>query len=675
MRMSQPYMCRSVSYLTRYSDRHSRCPVTRSSTGALSLTHTVPRARLVVAAAVLSFISISDVAFAGSVRIVRAGDDLQAVLNAAAGGDEIRLQAGAVFSGNFVLPVVANATTGITIRTDLPDDQLPADNERVTPARAANFAKIVSPNTAAAVRTAPGAHNWRLLCLEFRNNKDGFGDILQLGDGSSAQSSLAQVPYTIVVDRVYLHGHPLYGQKRGIALNARDVTIRNSYISNIKSVGQDSQAICGWNGPGPFTIENNYIEASTENFLLGGSDPAIPNLVTEHVTVRNNYMSRPMTWRDPIIPSPGGVAAAATGGSLPPGTYGYVVVARRSVGQGQMGHSGPSSQVKATLSTAGGARVSWDAVPDATEYLVYGRAAGGENQYWRVAGTSFTDSGATGTPGSPPTSGTLWQVKNIFELKNARGVLVESNVFENNWKEAQTGYAIVLTPRNQDGACTWCTIESVVFQHNIVRNSGAGFNISGHDAPHVSQIMTGVTISDNLVYNIHQSFGGNGWGVLIGEGPRNVLITHNTFDFDGTTLLYVYGGTASAPAVVDGFTFTYNAGPNNTYGINGASAAPGSLTLQMYFPGATITGNWISGANASKYPSGNRTESPFQDYVADRANGDYHLTGALSSNGADGKPVGADIDRLTTMEVAVVGNSGPSTLKAPANVHIISSGG
>jgi hypothetical protein len=638
------------------------------------LTHSIPSGR--VAAGILTLsLAISTVASAATVRYVHASDNLQSVLDTAVDGDDIRLQSGATFSGNFVLPVIASATSGITIRTDLPDDQLPADGERVTPARAASFARIVSPNSAAAMRTAAGAHSWRLVCLEFRNNKDGFGDILQIGDGSSAQSSLSQVPYDIVIDRVYLHGDPLYGQKRGIALNGRDVTIRNSYISDIKAVGQDSQGIGGWNGPGPFTIENNYIEAATENFLLGGSDPAIPNLVSEHVTVRYNYMSRPMAWRDPIIPSPGGVSAAAAGGALPPGTYGYVVVAGRLVGQGTAGHSLPSVQVTFALSATGGVHLSWTPVTGATEYYVYGRTPGHESQYWKVSGTSFTDSGGTGSGGAPPTSGTIWQVKNLFELKNARDVLVENNVFENNWKEAQPGYAIVLTPRNQDGACTWCTIESVMFRHNIVRNSAAGINISGRDYPNPSQQTNGVTISDNVIYGIHQSLGGNGWGILVGDGPRNLVITHNTFDFDGTTLLYVYGGSASSPTVVNGFSFTYNAAPNGQYGVNGASASPGALTLQMYFPGASVTGNWLSGANASKYPSGNRTESPFANYVADIANADYRLTGALSVSGADGRPAGADIDALAAMQTIAVGKSAAPMIKAPANVRIISSGG
>ena len=32
----------------------------------------------------------------------------------------------------------------------------------------------------------------------------------------------------------------------------------------------------GWNGPGPFLIENNYLEAAGENIMFGGNDPSHP---------------------------------------------------------------------------------------------------------------------------------------------------------------------------------------------------------------------------------------------------------------------------------------------------------------------------------------------------------------------------------------------------------------
>ena len=57
-------------------------------------------------------------------------------------------------------------------------------------------------------------------------------------------------------------------------------------------------------------------------------------------------------------------------------------------------------------------------------------------------------------------------MKNLFELKNARRVLVEGNLMEYVWQEAQIGYAILLTPRNQDGKAPWVTIEDVTIRRN-----------------------------------------------------------------------------------------------------------------------------------------------------------------------------------------------------------------
>ena len=127
---------------------------------------------------------------------------------------------------------------------------------------------------------------------------------MQIGDGSSAQNSLDKVPHDFVLSHLYIHGDPMWGQKRGIALNAAAVTIRDSHISDCKGVGQDTQAIGGWNGPGPYTIENNYLEAAGENVMFGGADPAIANLVADGITFRGNYLSRPMAWRDPILRTP-----------------------------------------------------------------------------------------------------------------------------------------------------------------------------------------------------------------------------------------------------------------------------------------------------------------------------------------------------------------------------------
>src|SRR5689334_22312577 len=180
---------------------------------------------------------------AGATTIsVPAGGDLQAALLNAQPGDTIVLARGAVYTGNFVLPNKGGATT-ITVRTD-GDADLPGPGERITPGASPRLATIKSPNGMPAIQTALAAHHWTLMLLEIAGT--GGNDIMTLGDGSSAQNQLSLVAHDLVVDRVYLHGDGVNGQKRGIALNSASTTITGSYISEIKQIGQDAQAICGW---------------------------------------------------------------------------------------------------------------------------------------------------------------------------------------------------------------------------------------------------------------------------------------------------------------------------------------------------------------------------------------------------------------------------------------------
>ena len=212
----------------------------------------------------------------GAVISVPADGNLQAALDRARPGDVILLKAGATYTGNFVLPAKDGAKP-ILLRTSAFDRRLPLEGGRIDPAFADLLPKLKSPNNDPALRTAPGASHWRLTLLEFVGN-GGNGNMIELGDGSSAQRTVESVPTDLVLDRVLVRGDSERGQKRGIALNSGSTTIRNSYIADIKSFGQESQAIAGWNGPGPFVIENNFLEAAGVNILIGGADPAIPDL-------------------------------------------------------------------------------------------------------------------------------------------------------------------------------------------------------------------------------------------------------------------------------------------------------------------------------------------------------------------------------------------------------------
>jgi Right handed beta helix region/Domain of unknown function (DUF5666) len=242
-----------------------------------------------------SVLSATSPAIAATIPVPPDGN-LQQAIDSARPGDTIELRAGATYTGNFSLPNKSGDGL-VTIRT-AGDAGLPGEGARVSPAHLPALATIRSGSNAPTFQTRAGAHHWRLMLLEIQGNANGSGDIVTLGDGSGAQTSLAQIAHDLVLDRVYMHGDPTKGHKRGIALNSASTTITGSYVADIKAVGQDSQAILGWNGPGPYTITNNYLEAAGENLMFGGADPSVPNLIPSDITITDNQFAKQPGWRD-----------------------------------------------------------------------------------------------------------------------------------------------------------------------------------------------------------------------------------------------------------------------------------------------------------------------------------------------------------------------------------------
>ena len=540
---------------------------------------------------------------------VPAGGDFQAALDAAQPGDVITLEPNATFVGNFVLPNKGKASDYITIRSAAPDSAFPDSGVRMTPAYAALLPKIKSPNALQALLTAVGAHHYKLMFLEFQANLAGAGEIIAIGAGDSTQTdpdlSHGQVPYAFVLDRLYVHGDPELGQKRCISLNSSDTTVINSWVSDCKAINQDSQAISGFNGPGNWLIENNYLEAAAENILIGGADPPTPNLVTTNVVVRYNYMSKPRSWRDPILAAPPSVTAAATpsAGILPAGTYYYKVVARKVSNQGKIAASVATTEVSATLDANGAVTISWTPVATAQEYLVYGRTSNTQSIFWTTTDPFFTDAGQDGTAGKPG-SGTKWSVKNIFELKNAQDVLVENNVFENLWVADQPGYPIVFTPRNQSGHAPWSVVQRVMFRNNVVRHTAGGVNILGTDNLAPSQLTNHITIVNNIFDDLTAGTWGTARVFQLGVGPVSVTIDHNLAITTQTNVYWLYGGTPAAPTYIPDLTITNNMSLHNSFGLNGNNKSTGVLTYKSYIspdlqPPGKFCGNVLAGRPAN----------------------------------------------------------------------------
>ncbi len=475
-------------------------------------------------------------------KLVAAGDNLQAAINEAQPGDVLTLQAGATFTGNFTLPA-KSGSDWIIIRTSASDSSLPPPGTRITPAYANVMPKIVAPNGSPALTALDGAHHFRFIGIEFSvapSVTQSFNVILLGAD----QTSLAQMPHNLIFDRVYVHGHPDRNLRRGIALNSASSAVIDSYIADCHEIGADSQAIMGWNGPGPYKIVNNYLEGAGENILFGGEDPKVTNLIPSDIEIRRNYFFKPLSWR----------------------------------------------------------------------------------------------------VGDPTYGGRRWSVKNLFELKNAQRVLIDGNVFENNWADAQNGFGILFTTRNQDDTAPWSVVQDVAFTNNIVRRTAGAFNVLGTDNFNSSAQGKRVKIVNNLFEDINgPKWGNTSGGVFcqIGE-MHDVRIEHNTILQTGSII-----AVDRDPSM--GFIFNNNITPHNEYGIKGDSRGVGNSTIAFYFPDGIVKKNVMAGGQSTSYPVDNFFPATLDSVkFVNGANGNFRLeaTSPYRNAGTDGKDLGCDMDLI-----------------------------
>jgi hypothetical protein len=473
----------------------------------------------------------------GSTIEVNAGNSLQTALNNAQPGDQIVLQAGANFEGTFTLPA-KSGSAWIIIRSSAFPAQLPPEGTRVDPSFASAMPKLVATGNQPALRTAPGAHHYRIVGVELTVKSSvttNYG-IVTLGDGSNAQNTLEEVPHDLVLDRVYIHGHSSADVSRCVGLNSAATAIIDSYLSECHAEGFDAQAIGGWNGPGPFKIVNNYLAGSGENIIFGGADPSIPNLTPSDIEIRRNHFHKPASWRG------------------------------------------------------------------------------------------------------------VWTVKNLLELKHAQRVLIEGNVFENNWPDAQVGWAIIFKSENQEGTAPWSVTRDITFRYNWITNSAHGLDLSAvGSGQRVDNRTSRVKIHDNVFDRLgpESDFGGDGRMFMLLNDHRDVKIVHNTA-FGSHSIIIAEGPAAS------GFVFKDNLMTHGR-GVIGTGTSSGIETLEAYMPGYTFERNVLIGGDAARYPAGNFFPvSIIAVRFADLPNGDYRLglDSRYRGQATDGKDPGANIGLL-----------------------------
>jgi len=244
-------------------------------------------------------------------------------------------------------------------------------------------------------------------------------------------------------------------------------------------------------------------------------------------------------------------------------------------------------------------------------------------------------------PGLPEFEGARWSVKNLLELKNARRVIIDGNLFEHNWPDSQNGFAILFTVRNQDGGAPWSVVEDIVFANNVVRQVGSGINILGHDDNHTSRQTSRITVRNNLFVDVGGTWGSGRLFQLL-DRTRDITIDHNT-GLQSGTLLTADGGPHT------GFVFENNIALHNDYGIHGSGTGSGIQALEKFFPRFVVRRNLLVGADANKYPRDNFFPKRLSDVgVVNLSDEAYRVSVAAPYAGTatDGRDPGADMSSL-----------------------------
>ncbi len=305
---------------------------------------------------------------------------------------------------------------------------------------------------------------------------------------------------------------------------------------------------------------------------------------------------------------------------------------------------------------------------------------------------------------SPSYFGTAFAVKNLFESKNGVRQLVEGNIFENNWAQAQKGTAILFGPKNQFGGCPGCTVHDVIFRYNIVRHAVNGIGMAvvyattckgeagdgTGNCRFPSGVLDSISIHDNLLDDINQQTyspgdccsNGSLFAIMtdqLSNWPHDILIEHNTGFPVGSGIANVT--ITAAPEVIANFSFsnnlmtTGNAGfqevlPGNQRPGCDAKSGSGMSGVLNGCMGNTwrAVGNVFansSSRDSSKFPGAplsiGNVEAPSADSIGfvnfnNGNGGDYQLlpSSPYKNAGSDRKDPGADIDWLQSATAGVL---------------------
>lgn len=237
----------------------------------------------------------------GTVHHLHAGASLQDTINAAAAGDKIDIDSGLTifcFSCSLPAKVGADSLHWITFETAGCGT---SENARLdtAQARTRNLAKLVTGDSSGAgldlFHTVGHASYYRFTCLELKQPVHVLGtyNLVTFDTGSSH----------ISVDHIYIHGDSANALLHAIIFNGAYESLTDSWCSDIHDggslfgIGPQAQCVSGWTGPGPYKIVNNYLSASGENVMFGGSSQSTwINQNPADIEIRRNHFYKPLSW-------------------------------------------------------------------------------------------------------------------------------------------------------------------------------------------------------------------------------------------------------------------------------------------------------------------------------------------------------------------------------------------
>ena len=173
-------------------------------------------------------------------------------------------------------------------------NSLPAPGNRVGTSDASNMPTIQATTGNSAIKTADGAHHYRLVGLQIRAPSTLLQTaVVKIGGG---ETTLAEFPTDVTIDRCIVRGDATTGLRRGVEIDCIRGAVIDSYIYDCKENGNDTQAVWAYSTTGPIKIVNNYLEASGENIMFGGAALPFTDVAPSDIEIRRNHLYKPLSW-------------------------------------------------------------------------------------------------------------------------------------------------------------------------------------------------------------------------------------------------------------------------------------------------------------------------------------------------------------------------------------------